>query len=440
MLQGTQLSPASADGKGDRVMGSTITEKIIAAHCGRDEVKPGQLVNATVDLVMINDLMGAMTFKIMERMGAQQVFDPRRVAAVHSHIAPSADIRSAEQSYVLRQWAKEQDIVHYFPEGSGGIEHVLLPEQGLIAPGELIVGADSHSCTYGAFGTFASGMGTTDIAAALALGETWLRVPETIKFELTGTLQPMVTGKDLILFIIGQIGLDGARYKAMEFTGEAMRALPMEDRMTVTNMVVEAGGKNGVFEVDASTAAYLHEHGVTRPWTAYSSDTDAQYDRTYGWDVSALDPLVAKPFLPSNIFPVTEVQGVKIDQVFIGSCTNGKIDDLRQAARVLAGKRVAKHTRVIITPATHQVYLDAVREGLVETFLAAGATVTPPTCGACAGLHLGVLGAKEVCISTTNRNFRGRMGHVDSQVYLANPYVAAASAISGEITDPRTLG
>jgi 3-isopropylmalate/(R)-2-methylmalate dehydratase large subunit len=421
-------------------MGSTITEKIIAAHCGRDEVNAGQLVNATVDLVMINDLMGAMTFKIMERMGAQQAFDPMRVAAVHSHIAPSADIRSAEQSYVLRQWAKEQNIVHYFPEGSGGIEHVLLPEQGLIAPGELIVGADSHSCTYGAFGTFASGMGTTDIAAALALGETWLRVPETIKFELTGTLQPMVTGKDLILFIIGQIGLDGARYKAMEFTGEAMRSLPMEDRMTVTNMVVEAGGKNGVFEVDATTEAYLWDHGVTRPWTAYSSDTDAQYDRAYRWDASALAPLVAKPFLPSNVFPVSEVQGVKVDQVFIGSCTNGKIDDLRQAAGILAGKRVAKHTRLIITPATHQVYLDAVREGLVETFLAAGATVTPPTCGACAGLHLGVLGSKEVCISTTNRNFRGRMGHVDSQVYLANPYVAAASAISGKITDPRTLG
>jgi 3-isopropylmalate/(R)-2-methylmalate dehydratase large subunit len=429
-----------ADVEGDSVMGSTITEKIIAAHCGRDEVKPGQLVNATVDLVMINDLMGAMTFKIMERMGAQWVFDPARVAAVHSHIAPSADIRSAEQSYVLRQWAKEQNIVHYFPEGSGGIEHVLLPEQGLIAPGELIVGADSHSCTYGAFGTFASGMGTTDIAAALALGETWLRVPETIKLELTGTLQPMVTGKDLILFIISQIGLDGARYKAMEFTGKAMRSLPMEDRMTVTNMVVEAGGKNGVFEVDSTTKAYLQDHGVTRSWMAYNSDSDATYERASCWDASTLDPLVAKPFLPSNVFPVTEVQGVKVDQVFIGSCTNGKIEDLRQAAGILAGKHVARHTRVIITPATHQVYLDAVREGLVETFLAAGATVTPPTCGACAGLHLGVLGSKEVCISTTNRNFRGRMGHVDSQVYLANPYVAAASAISGEITDPRTLG
>lgn len=418
-------------------MGSTITEKIIAAHCGKGEVKPGQLVNAGVDLVMINDLMGAMTFKIMEHMGAERVFDPARVAAVHSHIAPNADIRSAEQSYILRQWAKEQQIIHYFPEGSGGIEHVLLPEQGLVAPGELIVGADSHSCTYGAFGTFASGMGTTDIAAALALGETWLRVPETIKFELTGTLQPMVTGKDLILFIVGQIGLDGARYKSMEFTGEAMRSLPMEDRMTVTNMVVEAGGKNGVFEVDAATEAYLHEHGVTRPWTVYSGDPDAQYEHVYRWDASGLEPLVAKPFLPSNVLPVTEVQGVKVDQVFIGSCTNGKIDDLRQAAKILAGKHVAKHTRVIITPATHQVYLDAVREGLVETFLAAGATVTPPTCGACAGLHMGVLGSKEVCISTTNRNFRGRMGHVDSQVYLANPYVAAASAITGEITDPR---
>jgi 3-isopropylmalate/(R)-2-methylmalate dehydratase large subunit len=420
-------------------MGSTITEKIIAGHSGRDEVEPGQLVNASVDLVMINDLMGAMTFKIMERMGAQQVFDPARVAAVHSHIAPSADIRSAEQSYVLRQWAKDQDIVHYFPEGSGGIEHVLLPEQGLVAPGELIVGADSHSCTYGAFGTFASGMGTTDIAAALALGETWLRVPETIRFEMTGTLQPMVTGKDLILFIIGQIGLDGARYKAMEFSGEAMRSLPMEDRMTVTNMVVEAGGKNGVFEVDASTEMYLRDHGVARPWTAYSSDVDAHYDQLYRWDASTLEPLVAKPFLPSNVFPVTEVEGVKVDQVFIGSCTNGKIEDLRQAATILAGKRVARHTRVIITPATHQVYLEAVRDGLVEIFLAAGATVTPPTCGACAGLHLGVLGSKEVCISTTNRNFRGRMGHVDSQVYLANPYVAAASALSGEITDPRRL-
>lgn len=420
-------------------MGSTITEKIIAAHCGRETVQPGQLVNAAVDLVMINDLMGAMTFKIMERMGAQSVFDAARVAAVHSHIAPNADIRSAEQSYVLRQWAKDQGIVHYFPEGSGGIEHVLLPEQGLVAPGELIVGADSHSCTYGAFGTFASGMGTTDIAAALALGETWLRVPETIKFELAGHLQPMVTGKDLILFIIGQIGLDGARYKSMEFTGEALCSLPMEDRMTVTNMVVEAGGKNGVFDVDAATIGYLQSHGVTRPWTAYASDDDAEYDRVYRWDASDLEPLVALPFLPSNITPVSEVRGVRVDQVFIGSCTNGKIDDLRQAAKILAGKRVAKHTRLIVTPATHQVYLEAVREGLVETFLAAGATVTPPTCGACAGLHMGVLGSKEVCISTTNRNFRGRMGHVDSQVYLANPYVAAASAISGEITDPRQV-
>lgn len=420
-------------------MGSTITEKIIAAHCGRDEVEAGELVNAAVDLVMINDMMGAMIINILGRMGASQVFDRTRVASVHSHIAPNADIRSAELSYVLRQWSKEQDLLHYFPEGSGGIEHVLLPEQGLIAPGEVIVGADSHSCTYGAFGTFATGMGTTDIAAALALGETWLRVPETIKYDFTGTLQPMVTGKDLILFLIGQTGLDGARYKAMEFTGEAMRSLPMEDRMTVTNMVVEAGGKNGLFEVDAVTEAYLREHGVTRPWTAYTSDPDAQYDRIYRWDATALEPLVAKPFLPSNVVPVTEVQGVKVDQVFIGSCTNGKIGDLRQAAQILAGNRVAKHTRVIITPATHDIYLMAVREGLVETFLAAGATVTPPTCGACAGLHLGVLGSKEVCISTTNRNFRGRMGHVDSQVYLTNPYVAAASALAGEIVDPRQL-
>jgi 3-isopropylmalate/(R)-2-methylmalate dehydratase large subunit len=420
-------------------MGSTMTEKIIAAHCGKDEVTPGQLVNASVDLVMINDMMGAMVIKILERMAAQRVFDPARVASVHSHIAPNADIKSAEQSYMLRQWSKEQGIVHYFPEGSGGIEHVLLPEQGLITPGELIVGADSHSCTYGAFGALATGMGTTDIAAALALGETWLRVPETIKFEFTGLLQSMVTGKDLILFLIGQVGLDGARYKAMEFTGEAMCSLPMEDRMTVTNMVVEAGGKNGVFEVDTTTETYLREHEVTRPWTAYRSDPDAHYVEVYRWDASTIEPLVAKPFLPSNVVPVSEVKGVKVDQVFIGSCTNGKISDLRQAASILAGKRVAQHARVIITPATHQVYLMAVREGLVETFLAAGATVTPPTCGACAGLHLGVLGSKEVCISTTNRNFRGRMGHVDSRVYLANPYVAAASAIAGEITDPRLV-
>lgn len=420
-------------------MGSTVTEKIIAAHCGKDEVKPGQLVNASVDLVMVSDILGPLTIKIWERMGAQRVFDPARVAAVHSHIAPNADIKSAEQSYILRQWAKAQAIEHYFPEGSGGIEHVLLPEQGLIAPGELIVGGDSHSCTYGAFGTFATGMGSTDIAAALALGETWLRVPETLKFEFTGTLQPMVTGKDLILFLIGQIGLDGARYKAMEFTGEAMRSLPMEDRMTVTNMVVEAGGKNGVFEVDATTEAYLREHGVRRPWAAYTSDPDAAYERVDRVDVSHLEPLVAKPFLPSNVVPVTQVQGVKLDQVFIGSCTNGKISDLRQAAQILAGKKVAKHTRVIITPATQQVYLQAVREGLVEIFLSAGATVTPATCGACAGLHLGVLSAKEVCLSTTNRNFRGRMGHVESQVYLTNPYVAAASALAGEISDPRQV-
>jgi len=421
-------------------MGSTMTEKIIAAHCGRDEVKPGQLVNALVDLVMVSDILGPLTIKVWERMGARRVFDPARVAAVHSHLAPNADIRSAEQSYILRQWAKEQEIVHYFPEGSGGIEHVLLPEQGLIAPGELIVGGDSHSCTYGAFGTFASGMGSTDIAAALALGETWLRVPETLKFEFMGTLQPMVTGKDLILFLIGQIGLDGARYKAMEFTGDAIRSLPMEDRMTVTNMVVEAGGKNGVCEVDATTEVYLREHGVTRPWTAYASDPDAHYERVYRWDVSQLEPLVAKPFLPSNTVPVSQVTGIKLDQVFIGSCTNGKIGDLRQAAEILAGKKVARHTRVIITPATHQIYHQAVREGLVETFLSAGATVTPPTCGACAGLHLGVLGSQEVCLSTTNRNFRGRMGHVESQVYLTNPYVAAASALTGEITDPRQVG
>jgi 3-isopropylmalate/(R)-2-methylmalate dehydratase large subunit len=420
-------------------MGSTATEKIIAAHCGSEMVKSGQLVNASVDLVMVNDIMGAMVIRIWERMGARRVFDPARVASVHSHIAPNADIKSAEQAYTLRQWSKDQDIVHYFPEGSGGIEHVLLPEQGLIAPGELIVGGDSHSCTYGAFGAFATGMGSTDIAAALALGETWLRVPETMKFEFTGTLQPMVTGKDLILFLIGQIGLDGARYKAMEFTGEAMRSLPMEDRMTVTNMVVEAGGKNGLFEVDAITESYLQEHGVTRPWTAYRSDPDATYEREYRWDASQLEPLVAKPFLPSNVVPVTQVVGIKLDQVFIGSCTNGKIGDLRQAATLLAGRKVAKYTRLIITPATHQVYLQAVREGLVETFLAAGATVTPATCGACAGLHLGVLGAKEVCLSTTNRNFRGRMGHVESQVYLTNPYVAAASALTGEITDPRQL-
>jgi len=412
----------------------TLAEKILAAHSGRSVVTPGEFLNVKVDLVLANDITAPLAIKEFARLGLKRVFDPKKVVMVPDHFCPNKDIPSAEQAKLMREFAREQGVV-YFEVGRMGIEHVLLPEQGLVLPGDMVVGADSHTCTYGALGAFATGMGSTDIAVAMATGEIWVKVPPTIKFVYNGKLRKWVGGKDLILYTIGDIGVDGALYSVMEFTGEAIDALSMDDRFTMANMAIEAGAKAGIFRVDGKTLKYI-KNRARRPFEVYESDGDARYERVVEYEVSQIEPQVALPHLPSNVKPISQVGDIRIDQVVIGSCTNGRLGDLRLAARVLKGRKVDENVRCIVIPGTQQVYLDALREGLVEVFIRAGAVVSTPTCGPCLGGYMGVLAAGERCVSTTNRNFVGRMGSPQSEVYLANPAVAAASAILGRIASP----
>lgn len=420
-------------------MSQTLTEKILAAHSGRKEVRPGELVTARIDLALGNDITTGVAIQAFREMGAERVFDPDRVALVPDHFTPNKDIASATQAKEMREFAREQGLTNYWEVGRAGIEHCLLPEQGLVLPGDVIIGADSHTCTYGAVGAFATGVGSTDLAAAMALGELWLRVPETVKFVLQGRPQNRwLGGKDYILFLIGQVGVDGCRYQAMEFHGEAVSALPMDGRLTMANMAIEAGAKNGIFPPDEVTLAYVRER-ARRRFSPLSPDPDAAYARVLEYDVTGLEPQVSLPFSPANARPVSEVGGVAIDQAVIGSCTNGRLSDLRVAAGILKGRKVDPRVRCIVFPGTPTIYRQAIAEGLIETFLEAGAAVSTPTCGPCLGGHMGILAAGERSISTTNRNFRGRMGHVESEVYLAGPAVAAASAVAGAIVSPDQL-
>jgi len=418
-------------------MGRTIAEKILSVHTGED-VSAGQLVEVQVDMVLANDITAPIAIREFERIGVTEVFDRDKVALVPDHFAPNKDIKAAEQCRALREFAHTHQIKNYFEVGRMGIEHVLLPEQGLVLPGDVVVGADSHTCTYGALGAFATGMGSTDIAVAMATGGIWMKVPETIRIIYYGELQSWVGGKDLVLYTIALIGVEGARYQAIEFCGPAISALPMSGRFTMANMAIEAGGKAGLFDVDSTTRAYL-EGRARRPYHAYTADADAEYARTVEIDVSDIEPQVAFPHLPSNTRPISQVGDVPIDQVVIGSCTNGRWDDLVQAAEVLYGRTVHPHVRCIVIPGSQEIYLRAVREGLVDVFVEAGAVFSTPTCGPCLGGYMGVLAAGERCVSTTNRNFVGRMGHVDSEVYLANPAVAASSAVLGRIAGPEEV-
>lgn len=418
----------------------TITEKIIAAHAGKEEVRPGELVNVKLDLVLANDITAPLAIQQFRKIGVKRVFDPERVVLVPDHFTPNKDIKSAEQAKIVRDFAREQGLLNYFEVGRMGIEHVLLPEEGLVVPGDLMIGADSHTCTYGALAAFSTGVGSTDLACAMALGETWLRVPETLRFVFYGRpSDPWVSGKDLILYTIGQIGVEGARYKAMEFTGEAISELSMEGRLTMANMAIEAGAKNGIFIPDNITKQYVEGRFRREPVYLFS-DPDAEYACEYRFDARAIPLMVAKPHLPSNGVPAEELEHVRIDQVVIGSCTNGRIEDLRQAAEVLRGRKVHKNVRCIVIPATQAVWRQALREGLLDVFVEAEAVVSAPTCGPCLGGHMGILAAEERAVSTTNRNFVGRMGHPASEVYLAGPYVAAASAVAGHIATPQMVG
>lgn len=419
-------------------MAMTITEKILAAHAGREHVEPGELISARVDMVLGNDITAPVAIKEFEKIGVERVFDPERIALVPDHFTPNKDIKSAEQAKAMRLFAKKYGIVHYFEVGEMGVEHCLLPEKGLVGPGDLVIGADSHTCTYGALGAFSTGIGSTDMAAGMATGQVWLKVPESIRFVYRGQLPKWVGGKDLILYTIGQIGVDGALYQSMEFTGEAVGQLSMDGRFTMANMAIEAGGKNGIFAVDEKTIAYVKGRAV-RAFTVFQSDRDAKYSRTYEWDVSKLEPQVAFPHLPEKARSVSEAANISIDQVVIGSCTNGRMDDLREAAAILKGNRVDKNIRLIIIPGTQEVYRQAMREGLFEIFLDAGAAISTPTCGPCLGGHMGILAKGERAVATTNRNFVGRMGHPESEVYLAGPAVAAASAVKGRIAHPEEV-
>ena len=419
-------------------MGMTITEKILAAHAGLEEIVPGQIINARVDVALGNDITAPLAIQAFREMGAAKVFDKDKVILVPDHFTPNKDIQSAEQCRLMREFAREQELTHYLEVGRMGIEHALLPEMGLVGPGYLVIGADSHTCTYGALGAFATGVGSTDLAAAMATGEIWLRVPETIKFVYTGRCQTWVGGKDLILYTIGAIGVDGALYKAMEFTGEAIDILEMAGRLTMANMAIEAGGKNGIFPPNEITLEYISGR-LENGYTLYHSDEDVSYAEIKEFDVSTIEPQVACPPSPAHVQGVRALNGTAIDQAVIGSCTNGRLEDLRLAAEVIRGKKVAPYVRLIVIPATQEIYLQALREGLLEVFVEAGGAVSTPTCGPCLGGHMGVLGAGEVAIATTNRNFVGRMGHPSSQVYLANPAVAAASAIKGKIVHPEAV-
>ena len=416
-------------------MGMTMTQKILAAHAGLDCVSAGQLIEADLDLVLGNDITSPVAIHEIEKMKVDGVFDKDKIALVMDHFAPNKDIKSAQHCKCVREFACKHEISNYFDVGEMGIEHALLPEQGLTVAGDVIIGADSHTCTYGALGAFSTGVGSTDMAAGMATGQAWFKVPSAIRFNIVGKPAKWISGKDVILHIIGMIGVDGALYRSMEFVGEGIQYLTMDDRFTIANMAIEAGGKNGIFPVDDLTRAYMKEHSK-RPFVEYTADEDAEYDEEYTIDLSTLKPTVAFPHLPENTRTIDEVGDVKIDQVVIGSCTNGRIDDLRIAASILKGKKVAKGLRVIVIPATQKIYLQAMEEGLLRTFIESGAIVSTPTCGPCLGGYMGVLAEGERCVSTTNRNFVGRMGHVESEVYLASPAVAAASAITGKISGP----
>ncbi|QRN84968.1 3-isopropylmalate dehydratase large subunit [Clostridia bacterium] len=419
-------------------MGMTITEKILAAHAGLDEVKPGQLINAKLDIVLGNDITSPVAINEFEKVGSETVFDKCKICLVPDHFTPNKDIKSAEQVKQVREFANKHEIENFFELGQMGVEHCILPEQGLVGPGDAIIGADSHTCTYGALGAFATGVGSTDMAAGMITGEAWFKVPESIKFVYKGELQPHVSGKDLILYTIGDVGVDGARYMAMEFTGPVIDNLPMDDRFTMCNMAIEAGGKNGIIAADEKTMEYVNGR-FKREAVVYQSDADAEYAKVIEYDCSKIEPQVAFPHLPENTKPISEVGDIRIDQVVIGSCTNGRISDLRIAAEFLKGQKVASHIRCIVIPGTPEIYRQAMHEGLFDIFLDAGAIVSTPTCGPCLGGHMGILAKGERAVSTTNRNFIGRMGHPESEVYLASPAVAACSAIKGKIAGPKEV-
>ena len=419
-------------------MGMTQTQKILARHAGLESVRAGQLIQAKLDLVLGNDITTPVAVNEFEAAGFDRVFDKSKIALVMDHFAPNKDIKAAAQCKQCRAFARRFDIANYFDVGEMGIEHALLPEKGLVAPGEAVIGADSHTCTYGALGAFSTGVGSTDMGAAMAAGETWFKVPSAIKVNLTGSLRPFVSGKDVILTLIGMIGVDGARYQSLEFAGPGVAALSIYDRLTISNMAIEAGAKNGIFPVDDITKAYV-EGRVNRPWTAYEADPDAEYERVVDIDLSQVDCTVAYPPRPENAHSAREGADIKIDQIVIGSCTNGQLPDLEAAAAILKGRHLARDVRGIVIPATMNVYRECMKRGLMDIFLDAGCIVSTPTCGPCLGGYMGILAAGERCVSTTNRNFVGRMGHVDSEVYLASPAVAAASGVAGHIAHPEEL-
>ncbi len=420
-------------------MGMTMTQKILAAHAGLDEVKPGDLIMANLDLVLGNDITAPVAINVFKGINAKTVFDKDKVVLVPDHFAPNKDIKAAEQCKMMREFAGEQEITNYFEIGEMGVEHALLPEKGLVVAGDLVIGADSHTCTYGALGAFSTGVGSTDMAAGMATGKAWFKVPAAIKFVLKGELNQYVSGKDVILHIIGMIGVDGALYKSMEFVGEGIRNLTIDDRFTIANMAIEAGAKNGIFNVDQQTLNYINDHSK-KEFSVYEADSDAEYDQTIEIDLSTIKPTVAFPHLPENTKTTDEIiEPVIIDQVVIGSCTNGRLSDFTKAAKIFEGRKVAKGIRTLIIPATQKIYLQCMELGYLKIFIEAGAIVSTPTCGPCLGGHMGILAGGERCVATTNRNFVGRMGHVDSEAYLANPEVAAASAILGRIADPTEL-
>ena len=420
-------------------MAMTMTEKILAHAAGLPEVHPGQLIMADLDMVLGNDITSPVAIKEFPRFGKDKVFDRTKIALVPDHFTPNKDIKAAEQCACVRAFASKEGITNYFEVGRVGIEHALLPEQGLVTAGDTVIGADSHTCTYGALGAFSTGVGSTDMAAGMAIGKAWFKVPSTIRFRLSGKLRPHVSGKDLILTIIGMIGVDGALYRAMEFSGDGVHSLTMDDRFTVANMAIEAGAKNGIFPVDELTLQYLKEHGAAEP-KIFASDPDAEFEKTIDIDLSQIVPTVSYPHLPENTHSAKEGKDIRIDQVVIGSCTNGRLSDLEAAARILKGRKIAPGVRCIIIPATQRIWLEAMHEGLFDIFVEAGCVVSTPTCGPCLGGYMGILAEGERCVSTTNRNFVGRMGHVRSEIYLASPEVAAASAVMGYIADPEEVG
>ena len=416
-------------------MGMTMTQKILATHAGLESVTAGQLINARLDMTLANDITGPVSINEFDGAGFSSVFDKSRISLVMDHFTPNKDIKSAEQCKKCRAFAKRFDIDNFYDVGDMGIEHALLPEKGLVVPGDVVIGADSHTCTYGALGAFSTGVGSTDLAAGMATGQAWFKVPEALRFNLTGTLQEGVSGKDVILHIIGMIGVDGALYRSMEFTGPGVASLSMDDRLCICNMAIEAGGKNGIFPVDEVTKAFIEER-TDRDYTAFAADEDAEYVAVYDIDLSAIRPTVSFPHLPENTKTIDEVGDIPIDQVVIGSCTNGRLSDMKAAAEILAGKHIAPGVRGIIIPATQQIYKDCIKAGYIDIFIDAGCVVSTPTCGPCLGGHMGILASGERCVATTNRNFVGRMGAVDSEIYLASPQVAAASALAGRIAGP----